>query len=178
MEKVIAVFGSARPTPGSADYEQARSVGKMLAEAGYAVATGGYCGAMEGASQGAAEAGGRAIGVLCDQIEQFRPEGANQWVTETIRYPTYRERMDHLVVNNAGIIALPGGIGTLGELTLAWGLAQIGEIPARPIAALGSIWREVIEGFAVPPYVSTVHLEMIRLVETPAQAVAHIINGS
>ncbi len=78
--RVIAVFGSSAPQPGSAAYEEARQIGRLLAEAGCAVATGGYCGTMAAVSQGAAEAGGHVIGVTCDQIEQFRPLGPNEWV--------------------------------------------------------------------------------------------------
>ncbi|MEM9778089.1 MAG: TIGR00730 family Rossman fold protein, partial [Chloroflexota bacterium] len=54
--KVISVFGSASPKPGSADYVLAETVGRLLGEAGFAVQTGGYMGTMEGASKGAHDA--------------------------------------------------------------------------------------------------------------------------
>ena len=73
MGKVISVFGSSAPRPGSEAYEWGRRVGRLLAEAGLTVATGGYSGTMTAVSQGAAEAGGHVIGVTSSQIEQFRP---------------------------------------------------------------------------------------------------------
>ena len=57
--KTISVFGSSRVNPGDEDYEAAVAVGAALAQAGYAVMTGGYSGIMEAASKGANEAGGR-----------------------------------------------------------------------------------------------------------------------
>src|SRR5512134_1709123 len=96
-QKVISVFGSSAPRPGSADYEAARTLGRLLARAGFVVQTGGYSGIMAGASQGAAEAGGHVIGVTCAQIERFRPIPANQWVTEEIKKRTLRERLFYLV---------------------------------------------------------------------------------
>lgn len=62
---LVAVFGSADPPEGDPLYELARTVGGLLVNAGYGVLTGGYGGVMEGASRGAAEAGGVAIGVTC-----------------------------------------------------------------------------------------------------------------
>lgn len=171
---VISVFGSSAPQPGSAAYEQAREVGRLLAEARYAVATGGYGGTMAAVSQGAAEAGGPVIGVTSDQIELFRPLGPNEWVTREIRYPTLRERLTHLVVDNAGIIVLPGGIGTLSEMALAWSFLQVGEMGPRPLALLGEQWAATVQAFVDPQYVRPEHLAMLRLTRQPQEAVTYV----
>lgn len=169
--KVVSVFGSARPAPQSPAYEEARQVGRLLAEKGFAVATGGYSGTMSAVSQGAAEVGGHVIGVTSEQIERFRPLGANPWVKEEIRYETLRDRLLHLVMNNAGMIVLPGGIGTLSEMTLAWSLMQVGEISPRPLVLLGAMWQQTVQSFVRPEYVNNTHLELLRFAGSPEEAV-------
>ncbi|RMG89414.1 MAG: LOG family protein [Chloroflexi bacterium] len=149
-------------------------VGQLLAEAGFAVATGGYSGTMAAVSQGAAEAGGHVIGVTCNQIERFRPLGPNQWVKQEIRYESLRERLLHLVTQNDGMIVLPGGIGTLSEMTLAWSFLQVGEISPRPLVLLGALWRETVDVFARPEYLRPEHLALLVFADSPETAVAHI----
>ncbi|MCA9971889.1 MAG: LOG family protein [Anaerolineales bacterium] len=168
---VISVFGSSAPRPGSVDYEQARRVGRLLAEAGAAVATGGYGGTMLAVSHGAAEAGGHVIGVTSAQIEQFRPGGANAYVAEVVHYPTLRERLLHLVTQNDGMIVLPGGIGTLSEMTLAWSFLQVGEVPPRPLVLLGAMWRETVTAVLGGGYVPEKHAQLLRFAEAPETAV-------
>jgi uncharacterized protein (TIGR00730 family) len=179
--KVISVFGSAAPAAGSTAYEQARQVGRLLAEAGYAVATGGYVGTMEGVSRGASEAGGHVIGVTSAQIERFRPIKANRWVAEEVRFDSLRDRLLHLVLHNDGAIVLPGGIGTLGELALMWNMLQVGEISPRPFALLGTMWRDTIDAFVSDEYVRPEYVAMLSFATTPATAVAAVVkhhNGS
>ncbi|MCI0394170.1 MAG: LOG family protein [Chloroflexi bacterium] len=175
QQRVIAVFGSSSPEAGSEAYEQARRLGRMLAEAGLAVSTGGYSGVMAAASQGAAEVGGHVIGVTCDQIESFRPLGPNEWVLEEVRRPTLRERLLHLVDHNDGMVVLPGGIGTLSEMALAWSFLQVGEIPPRPLVVVGHLWQATIEAFVRPEYVAASHLTLIHVVDTPEEAVDFIV---
>ncbi|MFO7539310.1 MAG: LOG family protein [Chloroflexota bacterium] len=173
---VISVFGSSAPVPGSPGYEEARTVGRLLAQAGFAVATGGYCGTMEAVSRGAAEAGGRVIGVTCDQIEVFRPLGPNEFVTDEIRYATLQERVQHLVRENEGMIVLPGGIGTLSELALAWSLLQVGEISPRPVVLLGEIWQNMLHAFFCPDFIRPQDMDMLFWAESPEAAVSYIID--
>ena len=168
---VISVFGSSAPLPDSPAYEQAREVGRLLAQAGCAVATGGYGGTMAAVSQGAAEAGGHVIGVTCDQIEQFRPLGPNQWVQEERRYETLQDRLIHLVRQNNGMIVLPGGIGTLSEMSLAWSFLQVGEIEARPLVLLGELWQETVTTFNDDDYVRPIHRDLLTFVKSPEEAV-------
>ena len=174
---IISVFGSAAPQPGSRDYDEARQVGRLLAEAGFTVATGGYSGTMAAVSQGAHEAGGHVVGVTSTRIESFRARGANEWVLEEIRFETLRDRLLHLVTNNDGMITLPGGIGTLSEMALAWSFLQVSEIETRPLVLLGDIWRETIHAFYKPEYIVPRHMEMIHFAATPAEAVAHVVQS-
>lgn len=173
-QKVISVFGSSAPRPGEPAYLQAQAVGQLLAEAGLAVATGGYSGTMTAVSQGAAEAGGHVIGVTSTQIEQFRPLGPNQWVQQEIKFETLRDRLIHLVTENDGMIVLPGGIGTLSEMTLAWSLLQVGEIPKRPLAMLGSNWKAMLDAFRDPAYIPDKYLDLLYFADSPETAVAYV----
>lgn len=172
--RTISVFGSSSPRPGDEVYEVARAVGRLLAEAGFAVATGGYAGTMEATSRGAAEAGGHVIGVGAQRIEQFRPGGLNEWVMEEIQYETLQERVLHLVRYNEGMIVLPGGIGTLSELALAWSFLQVGEIEARPLVLLGAIWQETMEAFIRSDFVREPHAALLHYAASPEDAVAFI----
>ncbi len=174
-DPVISIFGSSAPQPGSPAYEEARKVGRLLAEAGFGVATGGYSGTMSAVSQGAAEAGGHVIGVTSDQIEQFRPLGPNEWVKEEIRFQTLQERLLYLVEKNDGMIVLPGGIGTLSEMALAWSLMQVGEIERRPLSLLGPTWRETIAAFNDPAVIRPQHVELLHFAESAQAAVSFVV---
>jgi len=172
---VISVFGSSVPRPGTSSYEEARQVGRLLAEAGFAVASGGYSGTMSAVSQGAAEVGGHVIGVTCDQIEQFRPLSPNRWVMEEIRYETLQDRLLHLVEQNDGMIVLPGGIGTLSEMALAWSLMQVGEIDQRPMSLLGETWRHTLVAFNGQEIIRPEHLALLHFANSPQTAVAFVV---
>ena len=174
MAYVISVFGSSAPAPDSEAYEEARLTGRLLAEAGFVVATGGYRGTMAAVSQGAAEAGGHVIGVTSGHMERYRPTPANEWVAEEIRYETQRERLQHLVMNNDGLIALPGGIGTLSEVALAWSLLQTGEMSPRPFALMGALWRETIKVYAQAEYIRPRDMDLIYLATGPDTATAYV----
>jgi uncharacterized protein (TIGR00730 family) len=175
-QKVISVFGSSNPQPGSADYEAARTMGRLLAETGFAVQTGGYSGVMSGASQGANEAGGHVIGVTCAKLEQWRPIPANQWVQQEIKLDTLRERLLYVVDNCHGAIVMPGGIGTLSEISLMWSFVQVGEISPRPIIAVGGLWQRTLAAFSDEQYMKPATRQLVAVVRTPAEALTTLIN--
>ena len=175
-QKIISVFGSSAPAPGSADYEAARTVGRSLARAGFVVQTGGYSGIMAGVSQGASEAGGHVIGVTSAQIEQFRPISPNPWVAEEIKCQTLRERQVYLTNNCDGAIVMPGGIGTLAELAMMWSLVQVGEISPRPIVTVGGLWQRTLAAFVDEAYVRPAHLQLLTVVRTADEAIQKIIS--
>jgi len=170
-DQVISVFGSNAPVLGSKDYEVARELGFSLAIAGYSVATGGYAGTMAAVSQGASEGNGHVIGVTSKRIEEFRNIKPNEWLAQEIKYDTLSERLMHLVMQNDGMIVLPGGIGTLSEFTLAWSFLQVGEIKSRPLVLLGSMWETLLDAFVQPQYVIADHVQLIANVSTPAEAI-------
>src|SRR5215216_7137944 len=89
----ISVFGSSQPKERDTAYAEGIELGKLLAERGHTVLTGGYIGLMEAVSRGAREAGGHVIGVTCEDIETWRQIKANPWVMEEIRKKTLVERL-------------------------------------------------------------------------------------
>lgn len=145
--KTITVFGGSLPKPGSQAYQEAQHLGSLLAGAGFAVQSGGYIGTMEAISRGASEAGGHVIGVTCDEIESWRPVSPNQWVIEQKRCSTLRERLYRLIDECEAAIALPGGIGTLVEVALAWADLQIHPESPKPMIVVGSGWKETLGTF-------------------------------
>jgi hypothetical protein len=141
----ISVFGGSQPKEGSPAYAEAYELGKLLAEAGHTVLTGGYIGTMEAVSRGASEAGGHVIGVTCAEIERWRPVKANGWVKEEWRRETLMERLQALVEGCDAAIALPGGPGTLAEISLSWNLRIIGAMTPRPLILVGYGWQTVLD---------------------------------
>lgn len=147
MSRHVTVFGGSQPKPGEPAYQDALHLGQLLAQAGYTILNGGYIGTMEALSRGASEAGGHVIGVTCDEIEAWRPVKANPWVMEEWHYRTLQERMFALINNADAFLALPGGVGTLAEITLAWNLLITGILSPRPLILIGSGWQKTVRSF-------------------------------
>ena len=128
-------------------YNEAYHLGKLLALSCHTVMSGAYIGAMEAISKGAAEAGGHVIGVTCDEIENWRPVRPNRWIQEERRFSTITERLIELVRGCDAAIALPGGPGTLTELSLAWNLMIVQSMPVKPLVLLGAGWLAMMQTF-------------------------------
>ena len=143
----VTVFGGSEPKAGEAAYAEATELGRLLAERGHTVLTGGYIGTMEAVSRGAHEAGGHVIGVTCADIERWRPIGANQWVKEELRRETLMERMHALIHESDAALALPGGIGTLAEIALMWNLMTVESLHRRPLILIGGGWQSTFDQF-------------------------------
>jgi uncharacterized protein (TIGR00725 family) len=141
----VTVFGGAAPQPGDSSYEEARQFGEMLGRGGHTVITGGYKGTMEAVSRGAAEAGGHVIGITCQEIETWRSTRANAWVQEEVHCETLQDRLDKLIISCEAAIALPGGPGTLTEISLMWNRLLIGSISKRPLILIGPGWKNTFE---------------------------------
>jgi len=143
----ITVFGSARPKPGETAYDEAMRLGSLLAQAGYIVLTGGYMGTMEAVSRGAAEAGGHVVGITCDELESWRAVRHNRWVAEEKRFPRLRDRLLALIDESDAALALPGGPGTLAEVSTMWNHLLTNAISARPLILIGPGWKTTFETY-------------------------------
>jgi uncharacterized protein (TIGR00725 family) len=141
----ITVFGGSQPREGSLAYTTAQELGRQLAQRGHTVLTGGYMGTMEAVSRGAAEAGGHVIGVTCQDIERWRGTGANNWVTEEWKKDDLIQRLRALIESCDAALALPGGPGTLTEISLMWNLMIIGSLSRKRLVLIGDGWKEVFD---------------------------------
>ncbi|MBL8064182.1 MAG: LOG family protein [Anaerolineales bacterium] len=143
----VTVFGGAQPKEGTSAYEEARELGTLLAQRGHVVLNGGYMGTMEAVSRGAHEAGGHVIGVTCIDIEEWRKSKPNPWVKEERRKKTLMDRLTALVEGCDAAIALPGGAGTLTEVSLMWNLMIVESLPRRPLILIGRGWQSTFDQF-------------------------------
>jgi uncharacterized protein (TIGR00730 family) len=143
LPRAISVFGSARTAPDSPDYEMGRRLGAALADAGWAVITGGGPGAMEAANRGASEAGGLSVGL---GIELPFEQSLNSWVDLGIEFRYFFARKTMFVKYSQGFICLPGGFGTLDELFEALTLVQTRKVNQFPVVLMGArFWGPLVD---------------------------------
>lgn len=140
-EKTITIFGSGRAVSGNGAYSLAAETGRVLAEAGFAIANGGYGGTMLAAAKAAALTGGQVIGVTCSAFSGT----ANKYITRQIVTESLDERLDTLVKLGDGYVVLPGGTGTLLELAKIWELKNKGFLEKnKPIILVGKFWIPLV----------------------------------
>jgi uncharacterized protein (TIGR00730 family) len=135
LPRAVTVFGSARTPRDHIEYAQGRALGTALAEAGFAVITGGGPGSMEAANKGCSEAGGFSVGL---GIELPFEQGLNDWVDLGINFRYFFARKTMFVKYSQAFVCLPGGFGTLDELFEALTLVQTKKVTKFPVVLLGS----------------------------------------
>jgi len=168
--KIVTIFGTGRAAEGQAAYTLAYETGRLLAQAGFTIANGGYGGTMLAAAEGAAGAGGEIIGVTCSAFKSSR---ANKYITRQIVTGSLDERLDMLVKLGQAYIVLPGGTGTLLELAKVWELKNKGFLDAnQPIILLGGFWMPLVELVATDDAGSS---RYVKLADGPKQAVDLVI---
>ena len=141
----VSVFGSSRAHRGSHEYEQAERISAGLAQAGYAIITGGGPGIMEAANRGAASVGGVSVGL---GIELPQEQGLNDFVEIGLEFRYFFVRKTMFVKYSQAFVVLPGGFGTLDELFEALTLVQTGKITQFPIVLVGSDhWSGLLSWF-------------------------------
>ena len=139
----IAIFGSARTSPRALGYQQARQMGQLLVEAGYAVISGGGPGIMEAANRGAADAKGRSVGL---GIELPFEASMNQYINLGVHFRYFFTRKVMFLKYAQGFIVMPGGFGTFDELFEALTLLQTGKVSHFPVVLFGSsYWNGLID---------------------------------
>ena len=137
----VTVFGSSRFREDHAYYQLARDMGRALAEAGYAVMTGGGPGVMEAANRGARDAGGLSLG--CN-IRLPREQEPNPYLDKFIQFEHFFVRKVMLVKYSSAFVVLPGGFGTLDEAFEVATLIQTGKLERFPIVGLGGdFWTQL-----------------------------------
>lgn len=171
---MVAVFGNSSTEPGSADYRAGLRLGRLLAEASFGVSTGGYAGLMEAVSRGAAEAGGTVVGVTVPHVFPERA-GGNAYLTREIRATTLLDRIERMLDGTVATVALPGSIGTVTELLIAWNLAYVARFSGadpKPVVAVGEGWQRIVPRLA--DELST-DAELVSCVSTVDAAAAALV---
>jgi len=168
----IGVMGSARLTESDEWWGRAHQLGGLLAGKGFVVVTGGYGGLMEATSRGAHEAGGKVIGLTMQHWTNVEP---NQWNIDLRWSKNYGTRLNHLL-NCNGVIALPGGVGTLSEMAIVWAASQT-EGQALPLVLLGDCWPPIIQAMRKNLVIGERDLNLLRFAASPEEAVREIQIG-
>jgi uncharacterized protein (TIGR00730 family) len=179
LPQAVTVFGSARTSAESPEYETGVRLGRTLARAGYAVITGGGPGCMEAANRGAKEAGGVSVGL---GIELPFEQRMNDYVDLGIEFRYFFVRKTMFVKYASGFIALPGGFGTLDELFEALTLVQTRKVTSFPVVLLGSaFWSGMLDWIRGPLLdtgkISPADLDLVSVTDDVDEAVQIIVDA-
>jgi uncharacterized protein (TIGR00730 family) len=173
----VSVFGSARIRADHPVYAAGREVGRRLAEAGFAVVTGGGPGVMEAANRGAREGGGVSVGF---NIELPHEQQSNPYLDINVTFHHFYARKTMFVKAAEGFVILPGGFGTLDELFEALTLIQTGKVRHFPVVLYDSAyWRPLLDWvrgrLLADGMVSAEDLDLLEVTDSPVEAVATIL---
>ncbi len=176
LPRAISVFGSARTPRDAPEYALGRALGGKLAEAGWAVITGGGPGAMEAANRGASEAGGLSVGL---GIELPFEQSLNEWVDLGLNFRYFFARKTMFVKYSQGFVILPGGFGTMDELFEALTLVQTRKVNQFPVVLLGTaFWQPLLDwlrgSLLENAYISPGDIDLLHLTDDVDEAVAII----
>jgi uncharacterized protein (TIGR00730 family) len=172
----VSIFGSTRVKLGDAVYQKAEQIGKLLAENGFAVITGGGPGVMEAANKGAFSAGGKSIGLNIELPLEQKP---NPYTNITLNFRYFFVRKVMFVKYAVAYIILPGGFGTLDELLESITLIQTKKIRPFPVILVGSgYWRGFLdwmkEVVLKDEKISLTDLEILQLIDEPGEIIRTI----
>ena len=172
----VSIFGSTRVTPGDGVYDKAERIGRLLAEEGFSVITGGGPGVMEAANKGASEAGGKSIGLNIQLPMEQKP---NPYANIPLSFRYFFVRKVMFVKYAVAFIILPGGFGTMDELMESVTLIQTRRIKPFPVLMFGSnYWRGFLdwmkEVVLKEGKISPEDLDIFELIDEPEEIVKTI----
>jgi len=142
----VTIFGSARLKPGSLAYEGVKQLASDLTEMGCDIMSGGGPGLMQAANEGALSADPkglhRSVGI---RVQLPFEQELNPFVGQAYEHRTFFSRLHHFMIISDAFVVVPGGIGTLLELSLAWQLLQVRKLYNTPLILVGKMWAELVE---------------------------------
>jgi uncharacterized protein (TIGR00730 family) len=173
IEPAVAIYGSARVKPGDLLYQQTDEIAHRLGDMGFSIITGGGPGIMEAANKGALEAGAKSIGL---NIELPEEQLCNAYTTKSITFHHFFVRKTMLVKYATAFVMMPGGLGTLDELTEVLTLIQTQKIRPFPVVLFSTnYWKGFLRWLASSVlsagFVSAEDFDLVRLCDEPADAV-------
>ncbi len=137
---IVTVFGSRRVSENDPEYRKALETGRLLAQAGFMVCNGGYGGIMEASARGAAEAGGKTLGLTTEEFSG----PVNQWIQEERKFKTWSDRLFGLIEAGDAYLVFDGGTGTLTELFVVWEMSNK-KMFQKPVIVMGPFVRRMLE---------------------------------
>lgn len=175
LEPCVSIFGSARIKPDHPYYEKTVQIAQKLVASGFGVITGGGPGLMEAGNKGARESGGTSVGL---NIVLPHEQKANPYVDidKLITFDFFFARKVMFLKYSMGLIAMPGGFGTLDELFESLTLIQTGKARRFPIVLMGTeFWGGLVDWIKnrmlTDGLISASDLELIRLTDDLDEAV-------
>lgn len=173
----VSCFGSARAPEESRAYALARETGRLFAEAGWAVVTGGGPGVMEAANRGCREGGGLSVGF---GIELPHEQDMNAYIDLGFVFDHFYARKTMFVKAAEGFCVFPGGFGTADELFESLTLIQTGKVMHFPVVLLGQdYWTPLLEwvrrSALADGMVSADDLALLTLTDEPRIAVETVL---
>jgi uncharacterized protein (TIGR00730 family) len=175
----VSCFGSARAPEGSRPYELARETGRLFAEAGWAVVTGGGPGVMEAANRGCREGHGLSVGF---GIELPHEQKTNDYLDLALTFDHFYARKTMFVKAAEGFCVFPGGFGTADELFESLTLIQTGKVLHFPVVLLGeAYWTPLLEwvrrSALADGMVSAEDLALLTLTDEPGVALETVLDA-
>ena len=169
----VTVFGSARISAGSPEYDRAVACGRALARAGFAVVTGGGPGVMEAANRGARDGGGYSVGF---NIELPHEQQANPYLDLALTFRHFYARKVALVKAAEGFVLFPGGFGTLDELFESLTLIQTDKVREFPVVLIGrAYWADLLKWIGDEPLragmISPEDVDLLHVTDDVGEAV-------
>jgi len=139
----VSIYGSARIREGDELYKRTEEIAHRLAKMGFSIITGGGPGVMEAANKGAMEAGVTSVGL---NIQLPQQEAANAYATKSITFNHFFVRKIMLVKYASAFIIMPGGLGTLDEVTELLTLMQTHKVKPFPVVLFDSVyWKGFLD---------------------------------
>ena len=174
----VSMFGSARAPEGSRPYALARETGRLFAEAGWAVVTGGGPGVMEAANRGCKEGGGLSVGF---NIELPHEQGSNPYIDLGLTFHHFYARKTMFVKAAEGFVVFPGGFGTADELFESLTLIQTGKVLNFPVILFSAdYWSPLLDWVRnrlLPEgMVSPDDLKLLSVIDEPAEVVKCVLD--
>ena len=173
VEPAVTIYGSARLSPRQKLYTQTVDLAYQLGRKGFSIITGGGPGVMEAANKGALKAGATSIGLNIELAEEQSP---NVYTTKSITFNHFFARKVMLVKYATAFIILPGGLGTLDELTEVMTLMQTHKMKPFPVILFNSsYWKgflDWLQGTVLSQgFISEEDLDLLRICDEPEVAV-------
>jgi hypothetical protein len=143
IEPAVSIYGSARIKADDELYAQTEEIARRLGELGFSIISGGGPGIMEAANKGASEAGTTSVGL---NIDLPQDQICNPYTTKSITFKHFFVRKVMLVKYATAFIIMPGGLGTLDELTEVLILMQTHKIKPFPVVLFNSkFWKGFLD---------------------------------